>query len=131
MGMKLHRNQKVFRRKHPVLRAMVWTVVCVAVVALGFFGAGMMDKLQSAPPAAESTLPSDESTTPSTDDPVATQPTQPPADRPADTPPQDAPLRGFYLPLSALRNSDTLPNTLKEAAKAGITAVVFDLKDEG
>ena len=126
MGMKLHRNQKVFRRRHPVLRTVLWTAACLAVVALGFFGAGMLDKVNTVPSAAESTLPTEEIIT----TPTTTQPTQPPADEPADALPADAPLRGFYLPLSALRNSDTLPNTLKLAAKAGFTAVVFDLKDE-
>ena len=126
MGMKLHRNQRVFRRKHPVLRAVLWAIACVAVVALGFFGAGMMDKVHTAPPAAESTLLT-EGTTATT---PTTQPTKPAPDEPADTTPADTTLRGFYLPLSALRNGDTLPTTLKQAAKAGFTAVVFDLKDE-
>ncbi len=38
-------------------------------------------------------------------------------------------VKAFYLPTSALSNTETLKTTLQAAKKAGFTGVVFDLKD--
>ena len=38
-------------------------------------------------------------------------------------------VKAFYLPTSALSNTETLKSTLQDAKKAGFNGVVFDLKD--
>lgn len=126
MRMKLHRNRRVFRGRNLLPRVLLWVVGAAAVVALGFFGAKYFTEhpIDAAPDStpsesADTSLPTD--TTPESND-------TPSVD--------DIPLvpvgtgRGFFLPFSKLNNADALTDTLTDAAKAGFTSVVFDLKDE-
>ncbi len=126
MGMKLHRNRRVFRSRNLLPRILAWVVGAAAVIALGFFGAKYFTEhpVDSAPDSAPSesvtnSLPAD--TAPESDDApsVDTAPSVT-ADK----------VRAFYLPHSALGNADTLNATLADAAQAGFNSVVFDLKDE-
>lgn len=126
MGMKLHRNRRVFRSRNLLPRILAWAVGAAAIIALGFFGAKYFTEhpVDTAPDSAPNesvtnSLPAD--TTPESDD-------TPSVD--------DIPLvpvgtvRAFYLPHSALNNTDTLNAALTDAAKAGFNSVIFDLKDE-
>lgn len=132
MKQKLRRSHRsVFgkRKTHPALKAMLWILVCVAVVAAGFFGAKWMTE----GPSIQDTSVGDSanSDTPdkggaNDDEHVEPDDSTPPVDTPAIT----ESVRAFYLPSSAL-SVDTLieTSTLQEAAKAGFNAVIFDLKD--
>ncbi len=123
MGMKLHRNRRVFRQRHPLPRILAWTVGALAVVALGFFGAKYF---------TENPIQTDGDAVISQTE--VSKPESVPADTPVSTPEKPTPTptadgRGFYLPLSAVRNADSLKATLQQAADAGFSRVVFDLKD--
>ncbi len=123
MRMKLHRNRRVFRSRHPLARGILWAVIAAAVVGLSFFGAKYItehplepDIEQSAAPAPSESTPIEPESTPNDNipDPIA--------------PTHDA-MRGFYLPTASILNSHSLSNTLQQAANAGFTHVIFDLKD--
>lgn len=137
MKRKLRRSRRsVFGRRgmHPALKTLLWVVVCVAVVALGYFGAMLMSEggLPQTQPDVQvggidtPSTPDKPADTPDTDKP--TTPSKPTPDTPTTT---DV-IRAFYLPVSAL-SVDTLSevSTLHDAAAAGFNAVIFDLKDEG
>lgn len=137
MKRKLRRSRRsVFGRRgmHPALKTLLWVVVCVAVVALGYFGAMLMseDGLPQIQPDVQ-VGGNDTPSTPDTpaDKPNADKPTIPNKPTPS-TPTMTDGIRAFYLPVSAL-SVDTLSETatLQEAAAAGFNAVIFDLKDEG
>lgn len=120
MGQKLHRsNRSVFKRRSPIPRVLLSVTAAAAVVALGFFGAKL---LIEAP--ADSSKPVTGETAPSTPSQTTTTTQTAPSVTDIDT------LRAFYLPPSALGNSDTLTATLQEAKAAGFTAVLFDMKAE-
>lgn len=126
MGMKLHRNRRVFRGRNLIPRILLWVVGSVAVVAVGFFGAKYFSEHpvdateQSTPSESQvNSLPADTAPEPNDTPNIGTTPSLS-VER----------VRAFYLPFDALKNSDTLTATLTEAAKAGFTGVVFDLKDE-
>lgn len=127
MGMKLNRGrQKVFTKKNTALHTVLTVLACVAVVALGFFGAQLLDKLPAADKPDSSASDTPDTTTTTTTSP--SRPTEP--DKPAGTQPSTlSDVRAFYLPISALRDAANLPSTLKQAADAGFNSVVFDLKD--
>lgn len=126
MGMKLHRGggrRSMFRsRRRSFLAVFGWGLAAVAVVALGFFGAML---LQETPPLSADG-PSDIPTTQPTNTVQTTDTTHTPVPPAADT---THAVQGFYLPFSALRDSVTLQGTLEQAAAAGFNSVVFDLKD--
>lgn len=139
MKRKLHRSRRsVFGRRgmHPALKTLLWIVACVAVVALGYFGAMVISEGKL--PEIEIEVGGDHSAdvnkpdhTPNTDK-EPTDDTQnggstvtPPADKPVAT---AEGIRAFYLPHTALLAED-LETTLSAARNAGFTAVVFDLKD--
>ena len=132
MKQKLRRSRRsVFgkRRTHPALKALLWIVVCVAVVSAGFFGAKWMTE----GPSVQDTSVGDSATpdTPSKGDTNDDQPVKPEDAKPSvDTPAITESIRAFYLPVSEL-SVDTLSETftLQNAAKAGFNAVIFDLKD--
>lgn len=125
MGMKLHRNRRVFRSRNLFPRILAWVVGAAAVVALGFFGAKYFTEHpvgtapESAPDESQvASLPagnSPESSEPSTDEqtPVVSLDT----------------VRAFYLPHTSLANESALTATLADAAKAEFNAVVLDFKD--
>ncbi len=126
MGMKLHRNRRVFRSRNLLPRILAWVVSATAVIALGFFGAKYFTEhpVSPTPDSASSesvtnSLPAD--TSPESDD--------APSVDPAPSVTADK-VRAFYLPYSALGNTDALNATLADAAQAGFNSVVFDLKDE-
>lgn len=126
MGMKLHRNHRVFRSRNLLPRVLAWIVGAAAVIAIGFFGAKYFTEhpVNSTPDStpnesATNSLPAD--TTPESNDTPDTDPT------PSVTADK---TRAFYLPHSTLGNADTLSATLTDAAQAGFNSVVFDLKDE-
>ena len=136
MRRKLRRTRSVFskRRVPRGLKVFGTLVLCVAVVAAGFFvakyatehGKNTTDSeaIQPLTPPT-SNKPDSGTNSPSSDkEDVSTQPDdeQPQAPASLDT------IRGFYLPHSTLQ-SDTLPATLTAARKAGFNAVLFDLKD--
>lgn len=125
MGMKLHRNRRVFRGRSLLPRILLWVLGAAAVVAIGFFGAKYFSEhpVDTAPESAPSesqvnSLPAD--TAPESTDTPSTDPT------PSLSVEQ---VRAFYLPFDAVKNTETLTATLAEAAEAGFTGVVFDLKD--
>ncbi len=126
MGMKLHRNRRVFRSRNPLPRILLWVVGAAAVIAVGFFGAKHFSEHPVGTTPDSTPSESQVSSLPAEDD-------TPSSDVP-DTEPTPSPsleqVRAFYLPFSALGNRDTLTATLADAAKAGFTGVVFDLKDE-
>ena len=132
MKQKLRRSRRsVFgkRRTHPALKALLWIVVCVAVVSAGFFGAKWMTE----GPSVQDTSVGDSATpdTPSKGDTNDDQQVKPEDAKPSvDTPAITESIRAFYLPVSEL-SVDTLSetSTLQNAAKAGFNAVIFDLKD--
>ena len=135
MRRKLRRTRSVFskRRVPRGLKIFGTLVLCVAVVAAGFFvakyatehGKNTTDSeaIQPLTPPT-SNKPNSGTNRPNSDKEDTTQPdgNQPQAPASLDT------IRGFYLPHSALQ-SDTLPATLTAARKAGFNAVLFDLKD--
>ncbi|MBQ5840644.1 MAG: hypothetical protein IIW40_01680 [Clostridia bacterium] len=126
MGIKLHRSRRttMFRhRRHPAVVVLGWGFAAVAVVAIGFFGAKFLNehplvstKHPSYPTQSAPDLPVSSEPVESDPAPVTPSPT-------ADT------VRGFYLPMTALRDSVTLSGKLEQAAAAGFTGVIFDLKD--
>lgn len=135
MQRKLKRSRRsVFnqRRSHPVLKVLGTLVLCVAVVAAGFFSAKYLSGrngsdtpvIRTGDDASANTPGSGNTDKPSgsTDDEVIT-PTQQP-----ETPASIDTVRAFYLPFSDLQAED-LSSTLSAAYKAGFNAVVFDLKD--
>lgn len=132
MKQKLRRSRRsVFRKKrtHPALKAMAWIAVCVVVVAAGFFGAKWITEGPSVDTSiGDTSTPDVPNKGGNSDDKPATPDTPDTPDTPVDTPALSEAIRAFYLPTDALKAED-LPSTLREAAKAGFNAVVFDLKD--
>ena len=138
MKRKLKRGRRaVFGKRGipPFLKAMLWIVVCVAVVAAGYFGAMMVADggLPTKPktPSSNIDTPAGNPNTPDTPNSGGNTEDDDPPDTP--TPPVETPdvtedIRAFYLPHSALK-ADTLTSTLQAAYHAGFNAVVFDLKD--
>ena len=125
MGMKLHRNRRVFRPRNLLPRILAWVIGAAAVIALGFFGAKYFTEHPVG--AAPESTPSESQTSslPADGDSDSSGPS-------VDAPPPSVTLnkvRAFYLPHAALTNKDALTATLADAAKAGFNAVVFDLKD--
>lgn len=125
MGMKLHRNRRVFRSRNLLPRILLWVAGAIAVIAVGFFGAKHFTEnpVDAAPESTPNesqvnSLPAD--TAPESDVPPSTD------TAPTVTVEQ---MRAFYLPFDKLKNSDTLTATLTKAIEAGFTGVVFDLKD--
>ncbi len=125
MGMKLHRNRRVFRSRNLLPKILLWIVGAAAVIAVGFFGAKHFAEhpVDAAPESAPS------------ESQVNSQPADTPPES-SDTPSADIPptvtidnVRAFYLPFDRLKNTDALTATLTEAAEAGFSGVVFDLKD--
>jgi hypothetical protein len=126
MGMKLHRNRRVFRARKLLPRVLLWSVGAVAVVAVGFFGAKY---------AHEHPVGTAPQSTPNESSGISTPTNTPPES--TDTPDGDTTptpsfeqLRAFYLPFSTVKNTEALSVVLNDAQKAGFTGVVFDLKDE-
>lgn len=138
MKRKLHRSRRsVFGRRGmpPALKTLLWIVACVAVVALGYFGAmviseGKLPEIEVG--GNQSTDVNKPDSTPNTDKDTDDDKQDggsnvtPPADKPVAT--ADG-IRAFYLPFSDL-SVDTLSEVslLRDAAQAGFNAVVFDLK---
>ena len=137
MKRKLHRSRRsVFGRRgmHPALKTLLWIVACVAVVALGYFGAmviseGKLPEIEMEVGGDHSADVNKPDSTPNTDkepnDDKQDGTTPPPADKPVAT--ADG-IRAFYLPLDSLTAAD-VADTLSAARNAGFTAVVFDLQD--
>ncbi len=124
MGMKLHRNRRVFRSRNLVARILLWVLGAVAVVAVGFFGAKYFTEhpMDATPDSTPS-----ESLTESL--PVDVKPDEQPPQ--TDTPPITTDtVQAFYLPFTAFNNTDALNTKLTEAKQAGFTAVVLELKDD-
>lgn len=139
MKRKLHRSRRsVFGRRgmHPALKTLLWIVACVAVVALGYFGAMVLSEGKL--PEIEMEVGGDHSADVNKPDHTPTPDKEPTDDTQNGgatvTPPADNPvataegIRAFYLPHTALLAED-LETTLSAARNAGFTAVVFDLKD--
>ncbi len=122
MGMKLHRNRRVFRARRVLPRIIAWIIVAAAIMALGFFGAKYFTEHPVTPEDSGVSQPTESSAPSST--PSTSQPTTPQPPVSATT------LRGFYLPLSATKNADTLNTTLTQAKDAGFTGVILDFKDD-
>ncbi len=125
MGIKLHRKRRVFRDRRPARRIILSIVAAIAVIALGFFGAKyftehpiQIDSDKTPAQSTASSLPDDTASAPENTPSVNTTPT-----------PANGKTRGFFLPTKALHNTAALKTTLKEAADAAFTHVVFDLKD--
>ncbi len=127
MGMKLHRNRRVFRSRNRIVRVLLWGFGMVAVVAVGFFSAKYFTEhpMNTSPDSTSS-----ESLTQSL--PADTKPDEqtPSSDVSAESVTTDT-IRAFYLPFTALRDTEALNTTLTEAKRAGFTAVVMEFKDDG
>ena len=137
MKRKLHRSRRsVFGRRgmHPALKTLLWIVACVAVVALGYFGAmviseGKLPEIEIQVGGNNSADVNKPDNTPDTDTNTDTEPGDTNTTKPSvDVVPTGDGIRAFYLPHSALL-ADDLESTLSAAHNAGFTAVVFDLKD--
>ena len=126
MGMKLHHNRRIFRGRNPLTRILLWVVTAVAVVAVGFFGAKHFSEHPVG--TAPESMPNESqvSSLPETD---STESSDVPDADPSPSLSVEQ-VRAFYLPFSAVKNTDALTATLVKAAEAGFTGVVFDLKDE-
>lgn len=135
MRRKLRRSRSVFskRRVPRGLKVLGALILCVAVMAGGFFTAKWVTERNQGPADSEVIQP----LTPPTSGKQNSNTDKPGNDGedvviPGDDTPQ-APatlstIRGFYLPYTALR-SDTLSSTLSAAHAAGFNAVLFELKD--
>lgn len=139
MGQKLNRSQPSMfdrRKGRSPLKTVLHVLLCITVVAAGFFSAkwiteGQKPKATTDKDALSSIdtptrQPDEEVADPSTDDTDVVIPED-------STPTPDIPssldrIRAFYLPLSAL-SADTAADILQEARRTGFNAVVFDLKD--
>lgn len=129
MGMKIHRGRRVFRARNMLPRILLWVVGAAAVIAVGFFGAKHFTERPIPQQPSESTDSVVSNDTASSDAPEsATTTTTNKGDEKPTAPSLDT-IRGFYLPFSALENSENLTAALTNAKEAGFTAVVFDLKD--
>ncbi len=125
MGMKLHRNRRVFRSRNRLPKILLWIVGAAAVIAVGFFGAKHFAEhpVDTTPESAPS------------ESQVSSQPVDTPPES-SNTPSADTRptvtidnMRAFYLPFDKLKSTDALTATLTKAAEAGFSGVVFDLKD--
>lgn len=127
MKRKLNRSRRsVFGKRSmpPALKTFLWILVCVSVVAAGYFGAMLASK--GALPHPDTSVDTSIDTPHTPDDGGAVSPDVP--DSPTDTPTDTDSIRAFYLPPSALSAAD-LSATLTAAQEAGFNAVVFDVKD--
>ncbi len=150
MQRKLRRSRSPFRRRQVpgFIKVLGSIILCVAMVAAGFFGAKHFSEQKQGKPAtvlndsdvdAPANKPGNGGTHKPDTDPNDTTPSDTPTNdtKPDDKPdaPVEAPdfsdsIRAFYLPVSALSvDSLTDSATLQEAKAAGFNAVVFDLKD--
>lgn len=135
MPYKLRRTRSVFRKRrvHPAVKTLGSIILCLGVMAGGFFTAKWVTEKQQGQPDTETVQPL---TPPPSNKPGgnANRPNDDkedvviPGDNTPDTPTSLDSIRAFYLPFSALQ-SDALPATLSAAHKAGFNAVLFDLKD--
>lgn len=135
MPHKLRRTRSVFRKRrvHPAVKVLGSIVLCLGVMAGGFFTAKWVTENQKGQPNTETiqplTPPPSNKPGGNTDRPNGDkEDVVTPGDNTPDTPTSLDSICGFYLPFSALQ-SDTLPATLSAAHKAGFNAVLFDLKD--
>lgn len=138
MRQKINRYSSSYNRRksHPKLKAFASVLVCIAMVAAGFFTAKWV--------VGNSILSSDSNTHKPANDVIYVPAT---SEKPDNKPGNDAEdvttkpennqpqvsttltnVRAFYLPFSALQ-SDTLTTTLTTAYQNGFNAVIFDLKD--
>lgn len=129
MKQKLRRSRRsVFGKKRmpPALKTFLWVVVCVAVVAAGYFGAMWVSEggLPTPDTQASHIDTPDVNSTPDAED----TPTPDAPQTPTNTPVSTDNIRGFYLPAFALK-ADNLATTFSAARAAGFNAVVFDVKD--
>ena len=124
MGMKLHRNRRVFRARRMLPRILASVIGAAAIVAIGFFGAKYFCEhpIQNAPPESVDSTQNDASTP---NDATGTTAATPDTD--AATIPTLDKVRAFYLPYSALSSASSLNATLAEAANAGFNSVIFEL----
>lgn len=128
MKRKLKRSrQSVFGRRGmpPALKTVLGIVVCIAVVAAGYFGAMLVSKGSLSQPDTSVDTSVDAPETPGSDGDTTRPDTPKP---PANTPAITDTIRAFYLPPSALSSGD-LASTFTAANQAGFNAVIFDLKD--
>lgn len=125
MGMKLHRNRRVFRSRSLLPKILAWVFGAAAVIAIGFFGAKYFTEhpVGTAPESAPSE--SQTSSLPADSSPESSEPS---ADESTPSVSLKS-VRAFYLPHASLTNESALSATLTDAEKAGFNAVVFDLKD--
>lgn len=125
MGIKLHRNRRVFRSRRLIPRMIGWITAAAAIIALGFFGAKHFAE-HPINLETESDISTNESSyiSESIPDSSPEQPTSDPTPIITETD-----LRAIYLPFSQLTDISALKATLVAATDAGFNSVVFDLKD--
>ena len=117
MGTKLHRSRRsMFKKSNPILGVLKWVIPCVAIVAIGFFGAKYLTEhpLPIGTDTSEASVPDASSEV---------------SDLPAESDKIDDSLQAFYLPFSAYRNAATRDTALSNAAAAGFNAVILEMKD--
>lgn len=115
-----------FRHQSQAPKILGLIALFAVIVVAGFF-AGKLLFGDNAPEAANpgSTTTTTTTTGSSTQD-TTTTTTQAAV---TDSVPTLDTVKAFYLPTSALSNTETLKSTLQDAKKAGFNGVVFDLKD--
>lgn len=109
----------MFQRRNKTLTVLMSVLSAFAVIALGFFGAKLLNERPLATPETSEV-------------PTVSAPAPSDVDLPAQTQPEstDTTVKGLYLPLSALQDETTRLGMLEQAGEAGFNSVLFDLKDE-
>ncbi len=116
-----------FRHKSQAPKILGLIALFAVIVVAGFF----VGKLLFDGKAPETVNPGSTTTTTSTTGSSSTQGTTTTTTQAAvtDSVPSLDTVKAFYLPTSALSNTEALKSTLQAAKKAGFNGVVFDLKD--
>lgn len=124
MATKLNRGKKnMFRRRRAKrIKTFVTVLVCLALVGAGVLLAKEFSGTPETRPEQGGASSSSSTTVPTT-----TTTTLPPPQ--AETPVPEEALRGAYIPVSLLSDTEALETKLAELALAGHNSVVFDLKD--
>ncbi len=137
MAKTFHRRKNLFRKRRANPLKIIITVLCCAgLVTGGYFGARFLMEGGLNPPASSGDTSSAASSPGGASSPDVSEGSRPDdssetSSDPQPPEPSDGTVtRAFYLPVSVLRDTAALDETLEQAAAAGFDAVLFDLKDE-
>ncbi len=119
------KRRNPYRRRQNAWKTVGAVVGCIAIIALGVLaGKWLFDGVK--PPVSD---PPSGSTSSSSSTGTTTTTQTPPTQTPADATPQLEGVKAFYLPHTALNNTEAFKKTLADAKKAGFNGVVLELKD--